>query len=1034
MLFVQLSDIHLKDTTNINHLFCKIGEAIVPYGHENESIVLLLTGDISFSGKKEEYDNAKVLLDEIIKKIQLQNGVEPHVIMVPGNHDCDFDIKDKAVRDTRDTIIDKVKKGDYSEIKDECYASCQKTQENYKTFEAKYMQYESEYLGGLLKKIKLAVNDKEIYFFCLNSSWMSQLHEEEGKLFFPVQRLDGTVLPVRGDLIISVLHHPFSWFNVKDRLELKNFLEKNSDIIITGHEHVESKEVRDNLKDKTTEYITGDVLFNGNGSPDSGFNLIEVDFDKQEQKITNYKWNKDIYIKGNETRWFPYRRNIRLSKESFKISECFMEFLLDVGAKYYHPIKESLFLPDIYVYPTVKDILKTRSPKEMNKTLSSETVLKEVIGKLIILVGAEKSGKTSLCKSLYNEFYKAGFLPIYINGYDIKSATMEDFDKNLHRSIERQYNFQAIEYVEQVKGEEKILVIDDFNKTTLNSKYKHRFLTNLRQKYPNIILTVDDLFPVVEILYKDKDSNPLMKNSKQYQILEFGHQLRHKLIEKWLLLGQEQSLDEPELTKKIDYAKKIVDTIIGKNFVPSRPIYLLIILQTIEAGRPHDLKESAYGHYYQFLITQSLSKLVKQHDEIDAFYSFLTELAYFLYTKKLKEINRESLQKFHAWFCKDEYKISNSFVTMINMDKLVEILKNSSIIYGYSETYEFRYKYIYYYFVAKYFAIHLSKDKIRDEVQRLLGMLYVEEYANIIIFLTHHSKEEFIIEGILKNAQQIFSEILPIKFENDIEAINKLIDDIPQMVLEERDVRENRERIMQIKDAIEEEEKEKNELKENNELPEAPPDNMDIFMKLNLCFKYIEIIGQLLKNYHGSLNAKSRYKLGVEAYNLGMRGLNFFIGGLENNIESVVKEITSSIESDKPLDDDKIEIISKKIVFSLCFFISTGFIKKVSASIGHEKLSETFNEILENNPTNSFNLIDMSIKLDFYNNFPFAELKELTKLFEQNGLQYVILQRLVINYLYMFPTNEKDKQKICSLLGISMVNQRVIDVKSQERK
>jgi len=298
--------------------------------------------------------------------------------------------------------------------------------------------------------------------------------------------------------------------------------------------------------------------------------------------------------------------------------------------------------------------------------------------------------------------------------------------------------------------------------------------------------------------------------------------------------------------------------------------------------------------------------------------------------------------------------------------------------------------------------------------------------------LTHHTKEEFIIDGILSNGNNIFSEYAPTKLENDVDKINKLVDAVPKIVLEERDVRENRERVMKLKDQIEEDQKENDDNEE--ELPDIPQSELDLVTKFNVSFKYIEIIGQLLKNYHGSLNAKIRYKLGLEAYNMGMRALNYLMSGLEDNVDSVIKEIIDSIEKPEKLTDEQIEVLAKKILFSLCYYITTGFIKKVSNSIGHKKLSETFIDILENNSTNSFNLIDISIKLDYYENFPFTELKNLSEKFKEYGLPYVTLQRLVINYLYMFPTTEKDKQKICSLLGIPMVNQRMIELKSPEKK
>ena len=110
------------------------------------------------------------------------------------------------------------------------------------------------------------------------------------------------------------------------------------------------------------------------------------------------------------------------------------------------------------------------------------------------------------------------------------------------------------------------------------------------------------------------------------------------------------------------------------------------------------------------------------------------------------------------------------------------------------------------------------------------------------------------------------------------------------------------------------------------------------------------------------------------------------------------------------------------------------FIKKISGSIGSENLSPTFEAIREKNGETSVQLVDMSIKLDFFRDFPYADIKKLKSKLSGNILPDILLKRMTINYLYMFPTTYKEKQKICSTLGISMGTQRAIDISSTQKK
>ncbi|BED90187.1 hypothetical protein PspMM1_26550 [Pseudoalteromonas sp. MM1] len=51
--------------------------------------IMVISGDIAFSGKKEEYEIAKVELRKLLEATSLQNNLNS-LVLVPGNHDVDF--------------------------------------------------------------------------------------------------------------------------------------------------------------------------------------------------------------------------------------------------------------------------------------------------------------------------------------------------------------------------------------------------------------------------------------------------------------------------------------------------------------------------------------------------------------------------------------------------------------------------------------------------------------------------------------------------------------------------------------------------------------------------------------------------------------------------------------------------------------------------------------------------------------------------------------------------------------------------------
>ena len=330
LLILQLSDIHFKADTDLIDRFSKISQVITAHHYEYERILLIITGDIAFSGHDKEYEVAEVHISGLMDEIEKLHGMRPLISIIPGNHDCDFSISKNKIREK---LIDDVIKDNYSAIYESVLELCKTVQGNYESFSKHYNSVDDVFIDGLMKINKCDVLGKIITIISLNTSWMSRLHEEEGKHFFPIKNLNEYEIDVKSDLVISILHHPYPWFNVLNRQELKTFLEKNSDIIITGHEHVDSKELHFDLIEKYTEYIAGDVFNDSDLSNNSGFNIIEINFENMHHRITNYKIDNDLYKLASQSDWFCYKRNLSISKKFFEISDAFLQYLNDVGAK-----------------------------------------------------------------------------------------------------------------------------------------------------------------------------------------------------------------------------------------------------------------------------------------------------------------------------------------------------------------------------------------------------------------------------------------------------------------------------------------------------------------------------------------------------------------------------------------------------------------------------------------------------------------------------------------------------------------------------
>jgi len=152
--------------------------------------------------------------------------------------------------------------------------------------------------------------------------------------------------------------------------------------------------------------------------------------------------------------------------------------------------------------------------------------------------------------------------------------------------------------------------------------------------------------------------------------------------------------------------------------------------------------------------------------------------------------------------------------------------------------------------------------------------------------------------------------------------------------------------------------------------------------------------------------------------------------------EVIVSKIETILKEDKITDRMEIEKESRKILFFINCIISDFFIDKIASAMGSEHLSETLRKILKKNDTVAFKLIDIAIKLNMLRKYPYGEIEELLKEIKNNSLPYTLLRKLVINYLYMFPVDYGERERICQKLNISMVyvQKKIQRLLAQERK
>ncbi|WKN45758.1 restriction endonuclease [Tunicatimonas pelagia] len=683
---------------------------------------------------------------------------------------------------------------------------------------------------------------------------------------------------------------------------------------------------------------------------------------------------KKYYGVGQQLTISPGTPNIEISKE-------FEKYLDNPGANFAHPKVKEIKLDDIYISPDLKRITEKEEDvgEAKYKNLSSllDSKLKSNNNVRLLFTGEDSSGKTALSKHLFKRCYYDNRIPIYVNCKDIKNVRSDYITRSVKEAYSKQYD--NIQDYSTLSKESILLIIDDFHKTSKSrDDLQNQFLKNLVASYSNVILIGNELLKLKIWLFNGKDASSTFDEFEVYSLQEFGHKLRYKLVERWYTIGREDEIiNTNDLRRKVKEAVSYINTIVGKNYIPSNPIYLLTLLQSIEAGTSRKTESTLHGFYYELLINQSLARSLSDKNDISLYYSFMTRLCEELFARDEDMLDETEFSELHKDFNKtlQVNTDKNEVLNTLCQARLLSVTENSIIV---------THKFIYYFFVAKYLTNNITNQAIRNKIDEMCKKIYVEEYASIVMFLTHLSKDKYIVDCLLNNAKSIFEKEVVARIEGDVDRINTLINELPKEIIKLVDAKEVIEQELEEKDEVERLEKEVDETSEiSADLQESDDiDSLDIFAKITLAFKTIEILGQISKKYWGEMSGEQKYTIISETYFLGLRTLSYYINFLSDNAKSIADHVKKIIVESKHLKDrvpnsQNITEVTNDLIFKLCFVASSGIIEKVANSV---------------------------------------------------------LRSMIVGYLYLFDIPIKKKQQLCQSFGITVSKQRAIDKKSRTKK
>lgn len=1021
VLLVHLSDVHIRDG-HANPILARaerIADAVKNLDYQLDLCVLVLSGDMAYAGAEAEYLQAAELIEEVRTQLSCALNGSPgvEIVGVPGNHDCRL----LPLLPARSALIGSILRRELP-IDDAAIQACTEVQSAFFSFLDGISGITPE--GDRLAYVyRLQVRDEVLHIQAYNSAWLSEVSESPGAIFFPIDRMPAS--RPDADAVITVVHHPFNWMPASgNHREFRTRVEATSDLVITGHEHTpDLREVASNAGHSL--YVEGGALQDPENAS-SRFSAVILDTARGERQVRLFVWNGARYIEERTDDWAPLM--IQTQVRPFTPSPETERWLSDLEMTFPHPVEGDLQLPDIFVYPDLREV--TNSLEENPRTVQGEALVGELVTHPHLLItGPEKCGKTALLKTLFRDLLSRGYVPVVLNGRTAK-LNPERLNVELEERCRATYGETAVEPFRQMDRSLRVVFIDEAHYLHDKKGSVSEYLSALTHAAGSVILLSNDL---IQALAEAGHGGPQGTGTAQFahlHIQQFGHARRHKLVEQWCMLDPVLRQDASALARKVLETKRVLDQTIGKSFVPSYPVFLLPLLLAQSRYQAVDLNASTYGYFFELLIRNAVTRATSQ-DDVDALMAYLTFLANALFRTGRIRVSDQELREIHRAY--EEAKLAEE-----HYGKMVRELLRRGILIEIAEQYEFRYSYIRYYFTARALADTIDTPETQAVVHELCLTLAEEEPANILLFLSYLSRHQSVLNGILAQAELIFADADEASLDGRT-GVYKDVEKAYANLLEYHDrpaIEAQRERMQNLDkrpaagvpspvalvQALSDGELE--------DLQVAMDTVQEIIRRFATAIKTLQILGQTVKNSPASMDAEEKLRIVDAAYRLGLRTIEALHAFIHASTDALVEGVKSSMrEADPYAPESDVLQAAAASIHGMLHTTAFGMIRRIATAVGSRRLRPVYRRLAEQRQSPSRDLIQMALVLEQFNEtFPKTEVQRLADALEDSSqMAYEVLRHLVYDHFHLFEVAFDEKQAACQRLGISYVQVRQIN-------
>jgi hypothetical protein len=337
---------------------------------------------------------------------------------------------------------------------------------------------------------------------------------------------------------------------------------------------------------------------------------------------------------------------------------------------------------------------------------------------------------------------------------------------------------------------------------------------------------------------------------------------------------------------------------------------------------------------------------------------------------------------------------------------------------GIDGNYSFGYPHLIYYFIARYFRDNLGRQpSLRGEIERMADHVSSDEFASILMFIVYFARDSAeIVRRLVENADRIYAEEAPADLDSDVASLNRLCGHPDVEIPERVDVKKNREEERVFVDRVE---RSAAALEDRRKQGIAYESSLSDTDKFDLAYRYIGLLGQVIRNFPGTLPGPDKLVILRSTYLLGLRVLRVLLSFLGSALGSFRQSLAAALSGQGGSDSEKLRQLADFIILLLARMCTLSVLGRVTSSVGAADLEQAYREALEIvGRSNATELIDLMIKLEHSSEFPASEIRALHKQFSDNAFADTILADVVVRRMRFVDLDNRMRQSMVSLFKL----------------